>query len=398
MEVKFDSIRELAIASMGACGASTESVQADLSNIVSSFPELLAEFVMSCLELDSVAAVASSARLYLKIAAHDLHWKPRLMRRSWALAAGGLSGSSAAGLWRNHEEVEWHLLSDEALKKALVGRAIVKHTLRLREDDSADDDDATLDCGEAIGQIFKLERQDLHRVMADAVESDLPKCASDGDGWWRRLYRALLWGQVLRLSDLASYPFSCQGQVERLFVGRNADWSDGWIMRFLNLESGILTIGDGQAPLARLDLSQNPMQIRRLHGQEVRAPMYCAALRWPEDVRSGDGSPLVASSAPALRNGEPCQWSFTVVGFGVDVLLRANSESQREAWIERINIGAQAVHNRIDYKGDGNVLDLEEFLPGGAEWNRLGMGESNHLLHGLYYRLAIMDQVEATSI
>mmetsp|Transcript_31997 Transcript_31997/g.91832 ORF Transcript_31997/g.91832 Transcript_31997/m.91832 type:complete len:362 (+) Transcript_31997:62-1147(+) len=349
--------------------ADVEHQQSEISTLTDSLIDVFIGLGMPCFELNDIAAVASVSKEYLQMAIHDSHWKPRLLCRRWDLTPCGLTGCAAVQLWCQLDDLD--TLSDARLH--------LQWRLRGRSKRSKD--------------TAGLARKTLQSALTDAVKDDMPVRPWDGAGWWRQLYRALLWGQVLRQGVLVEDAMYSSGAVERLFVGRsvhNEHAGHGWNMRFLELDAvgPSLTIFTwSMVQLAEVDLSQIPLQAGELHGQSVEVPMHRAALRWPEDVRSTDGSPLEAWRAVSHHGGRH-QWSFTVAGLGVDLLLRTPTPGQRDLWIERINAAALQGRGQVELRALGRLAGLEALNPGGSEWQRVGMPEAERL-KGLMARLDI---------
>ena len=157
-----------------------------LSQLAETHPDLLAECVVGArchddgttnsegwvLTLADVARVAQTSRLFLSIAVGDLGWRLRVLGRSWSLAPIPMSGDAAVALWR---------AGDGDAGKMSVGE--LKAVLRARHGD---------------GYPLPLEKGELRAAAAAALVGDLPLEGFDGDGWWRRLYRALRVGESVR--------------------------------------------------------------------------------------------------------------------------------------------------------------------------------------------------------
>ena len=101
-----------------------------------------------------------------------------------------------------------------------------------------------------------------------------------------------------------------------------------------------------------------------LHGQTVSVPADAVALRYPEDVRPLSTPPeeepnhgLVGCLHEELAEEGPPPHCFVILNLGVDVVLRAKSDDEREAWVERIN--AQACF--ATYGPSHSQADLELF-------------------------------------
>jgi len=334
------------------------------STLLDACHDLFLGLGMPCLEIADVASVASASKVYLQIAVHDIHWKPRLMHRRWDLAPGGLSGSASVKLWQKFHDLEPSLLSNSDLCDALGSRGISKRSIKDKYGPEG------------------FRKDNLQRVLADALQYDLPVRLQDGDGWWRQLYRALVWGEVLRRGEMAQNPAQSEGHVERLFVGEHADWGHGWDTRYLFLDGQNASLAiyaeDAESLLAHVALAGCPTLIGELHGQPIVALEHRMALRWPEDVTSTNGSPLEAWHAVSRNDAGQHSWSFTVSGLGVDVLLRVASEAQREAWVEGINTAASRARGQVRL-GSGTLAGLDAVQSGGAEWQRVGMRETDPL-------------------
>ena len=236
-------------------------------------------------------------------------------------------------------------------------------------------------------QPLALEKGELRAAAAPALVGDLPKLAHDGDGWWRRLYRALCVGVSVRRTRLLQ---GCTvGEFDRLFVARTRDWDHGWYQRTMRLEDGRLAFFDDSGRmLAQADLrrcmptpASRPapclqqetylQALRRrervrtdLHGQDVTVPADAVALRYPEDVQPADNEyaeesdyGLVGCLHEELAEEGPPDHCFVILNLGVDVVLRAKSDEEREAWVERIN--AQACF--ATYGPSHSQADLELF-------------------------------------
>lgn len=345
-------------------------MQFDFAAFAASSPDVAAELVVSFLALDGVAALSPCANFCLEVAVHDLHWQPRVLRRTWALAPRGLDGRAAVKRWLEHSDAEPSSLSNAHLRTALAAR-----------------------CGSArTARQSRTRKSELERSLADAMESDLPERPCDGAGWWRRLYRALSWAEVLRLEHQVLEPSQCFGRFERLFVGQSMDWDAGWKVRYLEIsELHVLRVLDEeQELLVCLHMGQCPTSVLHVHGQTVAVPPHTAVQRWPEDICSLDGAPLVACAAQALQRGGQHQWSFTIGGLGVDCLFRSPTEAQRDAWVERLNVAALATRRGGGFVklGCGRLDRPKAVCPGGSEWERVGLREDD-ALGGLKRRLVL---------
>ena len=143
-----------------------------LTDLAQTHPDLLAESVGGALSVADLANLTQTSKLFLSIAVADLNWKPRVLGRSWLLAPTPLgSGEAAVALWRAGD-ADAGAMSVGELKAVLTSRQ--PH------------------------QPFPLEKSELRAAAAAALVGDLPKLAHDGDGWWRRLYRALCVGVSVR--------------------------------------------------------------------------------------------------------------------------------------------------------------------------------------------------------
>lgn len=328
-----------------------------------------------CLDLADLAAMAAASAACLYMAVHDMHWRTRLLERTWDLAPGGLAGASAVERWRETHDIDVASLGDRTLLQALLVR------------------------GGGVQSSNNFDRHEVERLLRDALKHDLPIRPMDGAGKWRQLYRAFVWGEVLRKASMLQRRINSRGSVDRLFVGRNVNWGYGWQARYLELDgaASVLTIyTDGMDPLAQIDLGRCHF-ISHLHGQQILAPANRAALRWPEDVSSADGSPLEAWRTVSSQVGESHSWSFSVAGVGVDLLFRVSTEAEREAWIERINLAALQGRGLVQLRRDGNfVRFLGAVEPGGAEWQRVGISSADDLL-ALMYCLGIGLETEDIS-
>lgn len=331
-----------------------------LTDLAQTHPDLLAESVGGALSVADLANLTQTSKLFLSIAVADLNWKPRVLGRSWLLAPIPLSGEAAVALWRAGD-ADAGAMSVGELKAVLTSRQ--PH------------------------QPLPLEKGELRAAAAAALVGDLPKLAHDGDGWWRRLYRALCVGVSVRRTRLLQ---GCTvGEFDRLFVARTRDWDHGWYQRTMRLEDGRLAFFDDSGRmLAQADLrrcmptpASRPapclqqetylQALRRrervrtdLHGQDVTVPADAVALRYPEDVQPADNEyaeesdyGLVGCLHEELAEEGPPDHCFVILNLGVDVVLRAKSDEEREAWVERIN--AQACF--ATYGPSHSQADLELF-------------------------------------